>query len=60
VDGFLGGLEVTGSVNGDVFESFLEQVLVPVLCPGKVVLLDNVPFHHRETILALLDAQGHG
>jgi len=35
VDGFLGGLEVIGSVNGDVFEVFIEQVVVPVLRPGR-------------------------
>ena len=58
VDGFLGGLEVTGSVNGDVFEAFVEQIVVPHLCPGKVVVLDNVPFHRRESIQDLIEAHG--
>jgi transposase len=58
VQGFLGGLEVTGSVNGDVFEAFLEQIVVPHLGPGKVVLLDNVPFHHRESIQERIEECG--
>jgi len=58
VDGFLGGLEVTGSVNGEVFEAFIEQVVVPVLRPGKIVLLDNVRMHHQERIQDLIEAQG--
>jgi len=58
VEGFLGGIEVTGRVNGDVFEAFLEQVVIPTLRPGKVVLLDNASFHHREGIRELIEAQG--
>lgn len=58
VDGFLGGLEVTGSVNGEVFDAFMEQIVVPHLGPGKIVVLDNVPFHHRESIQELIEAQG--
>ena len=58
VEGFLGGLEVTGSVNGDVFEAFLEQIVVPHLRPGKIVLLDNVRFHHRESIRDLIEGKG--
>ena len=58
VEGFLGGLEVLGSVNGDVFEAFLEQVGVPHLRPGKVVVLDNVRFHHRESIQEIIEGTG--
>jgi len=56
--GFLGGLEVEGTVNGDVFEAFVEQILVPQLKPGKIVLLDNVSFHHRESMRDLIEATG--
>ena len=58
MDGFLGGLEVTGSVNGDVFEVFIESIVVPCLRPGKVVLLDNVRFHYRESIREMIEATG--
>lgn len=58
VAGFLGGLEVTGTVNGDVFEAFLEQIVVPSLRPGTIVLLDNARFHHGEAIQAMIEATG--
>jgi len=58
VDGFLGGIEVTGSVNGDVFKACIEQIVVPVLRPGKVGLLDNASFHHRESVQEMIEAQG--
>lgn len=57
-DGFLGGLELEGTVNGDVFEAFVEQVLVPQLRPGQVVIWDNVSFHGRESVRDLIEAQG--
>ena len=58
MEGFLGGLEVTGNVNGDVFEAFIEQIVVPHLRPGKVVLLDNATFHHGEAIQSMIEATG--
>lgn len=58
VDGFLGGLEVTGSVNGDVFEGFLEHVVVPHLRAGHLVLLDHASFHHRVSREDMIEATG--
>jgi transposase len=57
-EGFLGGLEIEGAVNGDVFEAFVEQVLVPQLRPGKVVIWDNVSFHRRESLRELIETHG--
>lgn len=34
-----------GGVDGATFLAYLEQVLVPTLRPGQVVLMDNVGFH---------------
>ena len=58
VTGFLGGLEVEGTVNGDGFEVFVAQMLGPHLKPGKIVLVDNVPFHHRESVRDIIEATG--
>ena len=33
---------VDGPIDGDVFESFVAQVLVPQLKPGDLVVLDNL------------------
>jgi transposase len=36
---------VDGAVNRDVFEAFVEQVLVPELRPGDLVVMDNLSSH---------------
>lgn len=46
---------VDGAVNGDVFEAFVKQVLVPQLRPGDVVILDNLSSHKRESIRASIE-----
>jgi transposase len=49
---------VDGAVNGDVFEAFVEQVLVPELRPGDVVILDNLSSHKRPRIRELVESAG--
>ena len=41
---------VDGAVNGDVFEAVIEQVLVPQLKPGDIVVMDNLSSHKRDRI----------
>ena len=49
---------VDGAVNGDVFEAFVEQVLVPELRPGDVVIMDNLSSHKRQRIRELIEDAG--
>lgn len=49
---------VDGSVNGDVFESFVEQVLVAQLKPGDVVVMDNLSSHKRKRTRQLIESAG--
>jgi transposase len=49
---------VDGAVNGDVFEAFIEQVLVPDLRPGDVVVMDNLSSHKRHRTRQLIEAAG--
>ena len=49
---------VDGAVNGDVFEAFVEQVLVPELRLGDVVIMDNLSSHKRLRIRELIEAAG--
>lgn len=49
---------VDGSVNADVFEAFVEQVLVHELRPGDVVVLDNLSSHKRPRVRDLIEAAG--
>jgi transposase len=36
---------IDGPINGEVFLAYIEQVLVPILRPGDVVILDNLGSH---------------
>jgi len=58
----VGGIEcsavVDGAVNADIFEAFVERVLVPVLKPGDVVVMDNLSSHKRSRTRALIEAAG--
>jgi len=47
---------VDGAVNGDVFQAFVQQVLVPQLRPGDVVVMDNLSSHKRTR--ELIEAAG--
>jgi transposase len=47
---------VDGAVNGDVFEAFVEQVLVPQLKPGDVVIMDNLSSHKRARVRERIEA----
>jgi transposase len=49
---------VDGAVNGDVFEAFVDQVLVPELHSGDVVIMDNLSSHKRQRIRELIEAAG--
>ncbi|WP_075883881.1 transposase [Candidatus Protochlamydia sp. W-9] len=37
-----------GTCNTDLFNLWLEQILVPELKPGQVVILDNASFHQSQ------------
>lgn len=49
---------VDGAVNRNVFEAFVEQVLVPQLQPGDIVILDNLSSHKGGRISEMIAAAG--
>lgn len=49
---------VDGPVNRDVFEAFVEQVLVPELRPGDVVVMDNLQSHKGVRVRELIESTG--
>jgi transposase len=49
---------VDGAINADVFEAFIEQVLLPQLQPGDVVILDNLSSHKRSRTTELIESAG--
>ena len=58
VEGIRCSTVVDGAVNGDVFESFVEFVLVPELRSGDVVIMDNLSSHKRQRTRELIEAAG--
>lgn len=51
-------LAVHGPVTTEVFLAYLEQVLVPWLVPGQLVILDNLSVHTDARVRQLLEAAG--
>ncbi len=45
-----------GYSNAAVYETYVEQVLVPVLKPGMVLVIDNARFHKSKKVIALIEA----
>jgi len=57
-DGIRCSTVVDGAVNGDIFESFVANVLVRELRPGDVVIMDNLSSHKRHRTRALIESAG--
>lgn len=51
-------MTLSGAINGDVFATYLDQVLGPTLRPGDVVVLDNLPAHKVAGLAELVEARG--
>jgi transposase len=49
---------VDGSINRDVFEAFVQQVLTPTLGPGDIVVMDNLSSHKGGRIGEMIQAVG--
>lgn len=51
-------LAFPGATNTDVFEAYVEEVLVPELKPGDVVIWDNLKPHQSEDAIEAVEAAG--
>lgn len=49
---------IEGAINGEIFECYVRQLLVPCLRPGQEVWMDNVKFHHSVKAIELIEATG--
>ncbi len=48
-------MAVEGSTTKEVFEAYAEQVLLPALRPGQIVVMDNLSAHKGERIRELIE-----
>jgi transposase len=56
--GFLTGISFTGGTTGDVLLWFIETLLYPLLWPGAVVVMDNLPAHQVDGVRQAIEAVG--
>ena len=55
MNGMVAPLVLDGPINGDWFEAYVAQVLVPELRPGDVVIMDNLSSHKRDCLIPGFD-----
>ena len=64
---FVAGLRLTGltapmvldgPINGVWFQAYVEQVLVPTLAPGDIVVMDNLGSHKGAGVRKAIEAAG--
>jgi transposase len=47
-----------GPMNGEAFKAYIEQVLLPTLSPGDIVVMDNLAAHKNPIIRQQIEAVG--
>ena len=45
-----------GPMNGDWFKAYVEQILIPTLSPGDIVVMDNLSSHKGEDVREAIEA----
>ena len=58
LQGVCAPMMIEGAINSEVFEQYVEHLLVPCLRAGHLVVLDNIKFHYAPKALALIEATG--
>lgn len=57
-EGLVAPCVLDGPINRAAFEAYLEQVLVPTLSPGDIVVMDNLSSHKGPTVRRNIEAAG--
>lgn len=58
VDGIGPSIVLDGAANGAIFRAYIEQILVPTLQPGQIVVMDNLNVHKHASIRAAITQAG--
>jgi len=58
LDGPQAAFVIEGAVDADVFRAYVQQVLVPTLRPGDIVVMDNLSPHKAAGIREGIEATG--
>jgi transposase len=57
-DGMVAPGVFDGAINGEMFLAYVEQVLVPTLRAGDIVIMDNLPAHKVAGVREAIEAAG--
>jgi len=58
IDGLIATMSIVGSVNTDVFLFYVQEILIPQLWVGAIVLMDNLSVHHAQVVREAIEAVG--
>lgn len=58
LSGIVAPMVLDGPINRRSFEAYVDQVLVPELRPGDVVIMDNLASHKSPAVRAAIEAAG--
>jgi len=58
IDGSTACMTFEGSLTGEIFKIYVEQVLIPTLRPGDIVVMDNLSSHKNKDALNLIQNAG--
>ena len=58
LDGSTACMVVDGATTKDIFEAYIEQILLPTLKPGEIVILDNLSAHKSQRARQLIKSVG--
>lgn len=58
LSGMTAPMVLDGPMNGVAFLAYVEQVLVPTLRPGDIVIMDNLPAHKPAAVRTAIETAG--
>jgi len=58
LEGMTAPMLLDGAMHGAAFLAYVEQVLVPTLSPGDIVVMDNLPAHKLAGVRHAIEAVG--
>ncbi|EFO28668.1 transposase [Roseibium sp. TrichSKD4] len=57
-EGIIAPWVISGAMDRDAFDTYIEKVLIPELEPGSVVILDNLATHKSDSAAQMLKSHG--
>lgn len=57
-EGVIAAMTLTGAVDGMAFETYVRQVLCPLLRPGQIVVMDQLSAHKSSEVQNAIQARG--